>query len=120
MARPAAGAVAFVTAVALAGTVLAQERHDSNVRTMTVHYNDLDLSTTAGATTLYQRIRGAARTVCGEEGVELGIDAWREWNGCFQGAVNGAVEKVHSPLLKTVHQRNTRQAPPQVAAMLRR
>jgi UrcA family protein len=118
MARPVAGTVAFVTAVALAGTVLAQDRHDSSVRTTTVHYSDLDLSTTAGAMTLYQRIRGAARMVCGEEGYGPGVDAWLEWKGCFQSAVNDAVEKVHSPLLKTVHQRSAPEAP--VAAMLRR
>jgi UrcA family protein len=119
MARPVAGAVAFVTAVALAGTVLAQERHDSSATTTTVRYSDLDLSTTAGAMTLYQRIRGAARMVCGEQGYELGIDAWREWNGCFQGAVNDAVEKVHSPLLNTVYHRSKPEAPAPVSAMLR-
>jgi len=120
MARPVAGAVAFVTAVALAGTVLAQEHHDSSVRSATVHYNDLDLSTTAGAMTLYQRIRGAALTVCEEPSHEGGIDAWRKWNGCFHSAINDAVEKVHSPLLNALYRKSTPEAPAQVTAMRHR
>ena len=117
MARPVAGAVAFMTAVALAGTVLAQERLDGSPRTTTVHYSDLDLSTTAGAMTLYQRIRGAARTVCGEDGNKLGLDEWSNWNGCFRRAVNDAVETVHSPLLDTVYHRSAPAAAAPVSAM---
>jgi UrcA family protein len=117
MARPVAGAVAFVTAVALAGSVLAQEHHDSSARTATVHYSDLDLSTTTGAMTLYHRIQGAARMVCEEPGYEVGVDAWREWKGCFHSAVYDAVEKVHSPLLNALYRRSTPEAPAQVTAM---
>jgi UrcA family protein len=120
MTRPVAGTVAFVTAVALAGTVLAQEHHDSSARTATVHYSDLDLSSTAGAMALYQRIRGAARVVCEDHGYEVGVDAWREWNGCFHRAVDDAVEKVHSPLLNTLNRRSTPAAPAQVTAMRHR
>lgn len=120
MARPVAGTVAFVTAVALAGTVLAQEHHDSSARTATVHYNDLDLSTTAGAVTLYKRIQGAARMVCEEHGYEVGVDAWREWSGCFHTAVNDAVEKVHSPLLNALYRRTTPEPAAQVTAMRHR
>ncbi len=116
LARPAAGAVVFFTVFGLAGSALAQERRDSSDRTMTVRYSDLNISTEAGAMTLYQRIRGAARSVCGEQGYELGLDAWRNWNSCFQGAVDGAVEKVHSPVLNAVHRKSTPEA--QVTAML--
>jgi UrcA family protein len=111
VARPVACSVAFATAVALAGSVLAQERQGVSVRTMTVHYGDLDISNTAGATTLYHRILGAARTVCGEEGYEIGVDARRFWNTCFHGAVNDAVAKVHSPLLNAVHLKSTPESP---------
>ena len=120
MARPVAGGVAFVIAVALAGTVLAQEHQTSSARTATVRYNDLDLSTTAGAMTLYQRIRGAARMVCEDHEYEVGVDAWREWNGCFHSAVNDAVEKVHSPLLNALYRKSTPATPPQVTAMRNR
>ena len=118
VARPLACSAALLTAVALAGNAFAQQQ-DVNVRTVTVRFGDLDLSTAAGAKTLYQRIRGAARTVCGEEeDYDLGLDSRRYWNRCYQSAVNGAVDKVHSPLLRAVH----RQSAPAAAdtAMLSR
>ena len=108
--------VSLVTALALSGGVLAQDRQSMDLRTMTVHYADLNLSTASGATTLYHRILGAARSVCGEEGYELDLDARRSWDDCFHAAVNDAVEKVHSPLLTAVHHKST----PSVSAMLSR
>jgi UrcA family protein len=117
MARPLSGAVALVLGACLAGNALAQEHPGTSARTMKVRYSDLNISTTAGATTLYRRIVGAAQQVCGEEGYEIGIDAERAWHDCFDSAVNDAVEKVHSPLLKAVQHRSTAAAP--VTAMLR-
>ena len=111
-----ARSVAFVAALALPGAVLAQDRPSMNLATMTVHYADLNISTASGATTLYHRILGAARSVCGEESYELDLDARRSWDDCFRSAVNDAVEKVHSPLLTAVHHKST----PSVSAMLSR
>jgi len=119
VARPLACSTALVTAVALANSALAQEQLGVSVRTVTVRYGDLDISTTAGAKTLYQRIRGAARTVCGEErDYDLGLDARRYWMSCYQSAINGAVDKVQSPLLQAVHRQSTPAAPD--TAMLNR
>ena len=108
--------VTFVAALALPGAVLAQDRQSMNFRTMTVHYADLNISTPAGATTLYRRILDAGRDVCGEEG--YGLDERRNWQDCFRAAVNDAVEKVHSPVLNAVHHNSTPHAP--VSAMLSR
>jgi UrcA family protein len=102
---------ALLTAVAFADSAFAQQQGVS-VRTVIVRFGDLDLSTPAGAKTLYQRIRGAARAVCGEEqDYDLGLDSRRYWNSCFQSAVNGAVDKVHSPLLRAVHRQRTPATP---------
>ncbi|HUL19355.1 MAG TPA: UrcA family protein [Steroidobacteraceae bacterium] len=68
---------------------------------ITVKYGDLDLSTASGAHTLYSRIAGAARTVCGFEGTTL-IDQ-AIWKGCYRGAISDAVAKVNSPMLTAVH-----------------
>ena len=68
---------------------------------ITVKYGDLDLSTPAGAHTLYSRISGAARTVCGFEGTTL-IDQ-AIWKSCYRGAISDAVAKVDSPMLTAVH-----------------
>jgi UrcA family protein len=70
-------------------------------RSETVSYRDLDLSTVAGAQTLYGRIKSAARSVCGYEG--RGITDQAFWKGCYQGAISDAVAKVNSPLLTAVH-----------------
>jgi UrcA family protein len=110
----------FVPALMLAcvtGTALAQDPAGASGRVMTVHYNDLNLSTPAGATTLYQRIVGAAQYVCGEEGYQNGIDMQNYWNACFRSAVNDAVTKVHSPLLTQLAVKE-RGKPAPVTAML--
>jgi UrcA family protein len=54
---------------ALAGDpVVHGVRATTNGPSVTVRYADLDLSRVAGAQTLYKRIKGAARSVCGDQG----------------------------------------------------
>jgi UrcA family protein len=62
-----------------------------------VTYRDLNIGTPSGAATLYQRIRAAARDVCGEEG--RGLDEQRAWRSCYHTAVSEAVAQVNNPLL---------------------
>ncbi len=66
-----------------------------------VNYSDLKLSTFAGAQTLYQRISGAARTVCGEQGRR--IEEQLAWERCYRSAIADAIVKVNSPLLTLLH-----------------
>lgn len=111
---------AFVPALMLAcvtGTALAQDASGASSKAMMVRYSDLNISTTAGATTLYYRIVGAAHYVCGEEGYPNGIDMQNYWNACFRTAVNDAVTKVHSPLLTQIASQE-RAKPTPVTAML--
>jgi UrcA family protein len=72
------------------------------VRSVTVSYADLNLSTVAGARSLYHRIQGAARTVCPQEGVR-DLGRYYGWKRCYEGAIANAVAKVNSPLLTEVH-----------------
>jgi UrcA family protein len=72
------------------------------VRSMKVSYADLDLNTQAGAATLYGRIRGAARQLCGYEGSTFTDKAI--WSECFKRAVGDAVAKVNSPQLTALYQ----------------
>lgn len=88
----------------LAATALAAGPADSisAARSVTVRYNDVNLTTFAGATTLYQRIQGAARLVCGGSGRSLFEQhAVRE---CYWNAVAQAVATVNNPTLTAVHQ----------------
>jgi UrcA family protein len=83
---------------ALAGTAYAD---DYAMHKVTIHYGDLNLNTQAGAETLYHRIGGAARFVCGDEGRSLTEE--HQWQTCYHDSVDHAVDTVHSPLLTSLN-----------------
>ena len=85
----------------LLGATQAPAADPSDVRSETVSYRDLNLSTIEGATALYLRIKHAANHVCDEPGT--GIAHFQEWKSCYQAAIADAVAKVNSPLLTSVH-----------------
>jgi UrcA family protein len=85
---------ALALVLGLLGAAQASAGEPAGIR---VRYGDLDLATSAGAHTLYERIAGAARSVCGFEGTALIEQSL--WNSCYRGAIADAVAKVNSPLL---------------------
>ncbi|MBS0377989.1 MAG: UrcA family protein [Proteobacteria bacterium] len=103
---------ASVTLVALVGLFTAGALPAAE-HGVTVSYRDLDLTTPSGAHTLYDRIRTAARTVCGYRGTQLTDQAF--WDSCYRGAITEAVAKVNNPLLTAVH--TGRPADPGVAML---
>jgi UrcA family protein len=67
-----------------------------------VRFDDLNLSTTAGVSSLYQRISVAARQVCPDVfSRDLAVAAAGE--RCQASAVSQAVRKVNNPQLALVH-----------------
>ena len=91
--------LAFAALVCVLGTAPAgASPSEPSVR---VSYRDLDLSSLAGATTLYQRIQGAAKQVCGRAGADL-VEQMA-WKACYRHATADAVRQVNSPLLTAVH-----------------
>lgn len=103
MQRSSRACLALAAAAGLlgAGATLAADR------STTIRYGDLNLATITGAATLYQRIQGAARFVCGEQGRSL-VEQ-RDWRDCYHAAINDAVATVNSPTLTAVHR--SREAP---------
>ena len=101
--------LALVAVLSLLGS--AQALAGDGSRSIKVGYSDLDLTTQAGADTLYHRIRGAARQVCGYDS-----SFWdqRSFRNCFNSAVGNAVAKVNNPLLTTLYAGKS----PAVTAML--
>jgi UrcA family protein len=93
--------VAFTSVVCLLGSSEASAGPSATGRVATVNYRDLNLSTIQGAITLYERLKGAARTVC--DGPVTGVAAYQEWRSCYDAAIADAVAKVNSPLLTAVH-----------------
>jgi len=79
------------SAAALAAPTAAGE-----VATKTVKFADLDISTAAGAESLYKRIVRAASVVCRDAGLSLVVK-------CRTRAIADAVSGVGSPLLISVH-----------------
>ena len=79
--------ITIVTILTLLGATSALA--DEPAKSIKVGYADLDLSTQAGAATLYARIKGAARQVCGYQGVTYTDTTG--WKHCFNGAVSNAV-----------------------------
>jgi UrcA family protein len=93
------------TAMLLACVLVASNvRADEQVRSETVKFQDLNISTSAGAEALYSRIHSAALRVCSSE------DAWLEQvavASCIRDAEARAVKKVELPLLTAFYQMKT-------------
>jgi UrcA family protein len=107
--------LALTAAACLAPSAQANGAAASAVPTLKVSYRDLDPNSEAGAQLLYQRIRGAAQFVCGEEGRSL--DDQHAWNRCVHAAMSEAVQTVHSPQLSAL---DSAQGPGLQTAQLRR
>ncbi len=72
------------------------------VPTATVNYGDLDLSTQAGALTLYRRIAAAARQVCPDEDTR-NLASFARSRACQAEAIARAVSDSHIPQLAAVY-----------------
>ena len=69
-----------------------------------VKYGDLNVSSTSGATTLYNRIRVAADTVCHplQPFTPANLGARSVFAACVQRAMNNAINEVNEPALFTI------------------
>lgn len=109
--RLALASVAAALAWQAAPAVMAQPNAVDEMDTITVHgdyvpnlevrrqavfYADLDLHRDAGAWTLLQRIKTAARTVCEPEPSIHDLRDQSQYRVCFYDAVTDAVHRVHS------------------------
>lgn len=96
-----------VAAFALVGSA-AQAAPEMTTREITVRFADLNLETQAGIETLYSRLNGAARTVCGT--ADRGdLNANDQVKECRRSAIDAAVAKIGSKAL-TAHHAGTRDA----------
>jgi UrcA family protein len=89
-----AGLVASVTGFAATPAV--------DVPSVSVRYDDLNLSTTAGVDTLYRRISAAARQVC-PLGDLRDLQRVLAADRCQAAAVTKAVSEVNNPSLAMLH-----------------
>jgi UrcA family protein len=73
------------------------------VRTVTVHYSDLNLNAQAGADVLYRRIRSAAEQVCGDVAPRQLLEAAAA-KACVNKAVAASVGAVNNPRLSSIYE----------------
>jgi UrcA family protein len=95
----------IAAAVALSAALTVGARA-ADIPQIHVKYADLNVATTAGATILYQRIRGAADRLCGVADTR---DVYRlmQAEACADHAVAEAVAAVHAPALTRVYEVKT-------------
>ncbi len=94
-------AAAFLATATLALLVTVPARaetgaHGVQTLTATVRYDDLDLTTEAGARTLYQRIVTGARRVCPDDQSRSSKLA-RAVRQCREAAIDGAISQIGNP-----------------------
>ena len=80
-----------------------------DVPSMVVRFADLDLSRSEGARVLYQRLRGAAETVCAHL-VDRDLAIQLSHTRCVRAAIRNAVEKVDQPMLTAYYNARTNPA----------
>lgn len=79
-----------------------KQAFETGTSTVTVNFSDLDIERGAGVETLYQRLRTAAKSVCGTKDAR-NLNEMQEWRACYKQALDGAVEKVNNDRLDELH-----------------
>jgi UrcA family protein len=110
-----AAAVLGTLAAGFAGVSAAAD--NSEVRSETVHYADLNLSSPQGAAALYRRIKWAAQDVCGWNDNLLEMQAAQP---CVDKAIADAVTRVGRLELTAIYNAKHRQHLVTFAAIQRR
>jgi UrcA family protein len=90
--------------VALSGQAAERVMLGTNVTSVTVAYDDLNLSSPNGAKALYARLESAASKVCGgEPNLLQELQKHSNFRSCYHQALDNAVDKVADPRLQALH-----------------
>ena len=101
----------FAAAMWLTCGLVASNAHGNEVRSETVKFADLNLSSPEGVEALYGRIHAAARRVCDQPaGEQAGIGR------CMRKTEGEAIGKVNVPLLIAFYQKKTGSLPQTITA----
>ena len=93
----------LVSALAVAASSVAMADTLVNVKSETVRYDDLRLTSQVGVAVLYGRLRGAAERACGSsENTDLAAKA--RYRSCYDDALSKAVVSVDHAGLTEYHQ----------------
>ena len=96
-----AAALLLCGAISVGGLQATARAADDGVPKEKVSFADLDISTPAGAKTLYQRIVAAAGRVCTTDGFQT-LRTVKQDRICTEHAIDNAVKGVGSPTLSAL------------------
>jgi|SRR5579872_1426628 len=97
MNRPLISAIATIALVALSQSATAQTPFSSKTKQMTISFGDLNVHSEVGAGVLLNRMRMAARIVCGPEPMFLDLTGRHFYDACRKSALDSAVAAVGAP-----------------------
>jgi UrcA family protein len=101
----------YAVAMALLSGLTTNAQAAEPVRSETIKFADLDLSTSAGAETLYRRIHAAAWRLCQQPAGEQAAAA-----RCMSKTESDAIGKVNAPLLTAFYREKTGTPPQTITA----
>ena len=103
-----AGALALTFLTLLTCDVRANEP-STTTPSITVSYSDAAFGTRDGTARVYQKLKNAARKVCGmSPGVALALDRRVAGQECFEKSLADAVQRIDRPRLTSVHNTSAR------------
>jgi UrcA family protein len=105
----ASALLACITAIGVAATARAGESavQTVGVTRVVVRYGDLDLTSPAGAQTLYARLSSAASKACGGEPGTRDLLSRMSYQDCRSTALDRAVSRVGSSQLQALHEESS-------------
>ncbi|HVP34939.1 MAG TPA: UrcA family protein [Steroidobacteraceae bacterium] len=101
----------YTAAMWLACVLVTFNAHAGDVRSETVQFADLNLSTSAGVEALYGRIHAAAKRVCAQPD-----GGWASPRSCMSKAESDAISQVNVPLLTAFYHQKTGTQPQTIIA----
>lgn len=93
---------AILGALAFSFATVSRAAEDTMPPQELVKFADLDVSTSQGASALYDRIRRAAINVCSRS-YDSGLAYWLEKDACLRKAIGDAVVTLNRPALSAVY-----------------
>ena len=71
-----------------------------------VTFDDLNLASTAGARTLYARLKSAAQQACGSRPTGRDLQGYMAYQSCYDSALDKAVRKIDNARLLALHRKS--------------
>ena len=102
----ASALIAISTLGFIAGSAHAGPAADPDALTMKVSVAGIDLRTEAGARVALQRVKAAARSICGDDASLHAVDAYEHQRACMKTTIDRTVTTLNSPLVASLSHSN--------------